>query len=201
MELPNHFRAKQQQRHNYVTPTSYVELMERVFKVVAPKKEMLAEAQAELEGTMVGLHVKQHAQRQALLEDEDEELDLVLESLLLKQKFQHGGSVCVGNILEDNVAVQVLSSFKVLADEASEKQTAAEETERQIDLCSMPCMAGPASAGGGGTNRIPYEIADGVALDGLNRLPENLPIKVAGRKFSTSHRESMNTVLVQEMAR
>ncbi|XP_074662516.1 dynein axonemal heavy chain 7-like [Tubulanus polymorphus] len=38
-----------------------------------------------------------------------------------------------GNILEDETAIKVLSSSKVLANEISEKQAIAEETEKQID--------------------------------------------------------------------
>ena len=38
-----------------------------------------------------------------------------------------------GNILEDETAIKVLSSSKVLANEISDKQAIAEETERKID--------------------------------------------------------------------
>ena len=38
-----------------------------------------------------------------------------------------------GNILEDETAIKVLSSSKILANEISEKQEVAEETERKID--------------------------------------------------------------------
>ena len=42
-----------------------------------------------------------------------------------------------GNILEDETAVQVLSSSKVLSNEINEKQTAAEVTEKQIDTARL----------------------------------------------------------------
>lgn len=42
-----------------------------------------------------------------------------------------------GNILEDETAVQILSSSKVLANEINEKQTIAEVTEKQIDLARL----------------------------------------------------------------
>lgn len=42
-----------------------------------------------------------------------------------------------GNILEDETAVQVLSSSKVLANEINEKQTIGEVTERQIDTARL----------------------------------------------------------------
>lgn len=38
-----------------------------------------------------------------------------------------------GNILEDETAVQILSSSKILANEINEKQAIAEVTEKQID--------------------------------------------------------------------
>lgn len=41
------------------------------------------------------------------------------------------------NILEDETAVQILSSSKVLANEISEKQAVAEVTERKIDETRM----------------------------------------------------------------
>jgi len=42
-----------------------------------------------------------------------------------------------GNILEDETAIQVLSSSKTLANEISEKQAVAEETEKKIDAARM----------------------------------------------------------------
>ena len=42
-----------------------------------------------------------------------------------------------GNILEDETAIKVLSSSKVLANEISEKQAVAEETEKKIDKTRM----------------------------------------------------------------
>lgn len=42
-----------------------------------------------------------------------------------------------GNILENEEAVQILSSSKILADEISEKQAVAETTEKQIDVARL----------------------------------------------------------------
>ncbi|XP_073074509.1 dynein axonemal heavy chain 7 isoform X1 [Manis javanica] len=42
-----------------------------------------------------------------------------------------------GNILEDETAIKILSSSKALADEISQKQEVAEETERKIDTTRM----------------------------------------------------------------
>lgn len=42
-----------------------------------------------------------------------------------------------GNILEDETAIQVLSSSKVLSNEIAEKQAVAEETEKKIDLARL----------------------------------------------------------------
>uniref|UniRef100_A0A8C3GQJ6 Dynein axonemal heavy chain 7 n=1 Tax=Cairina moschata TaxID=8855 RepID=A0A8C3GQJ6_CAIMO len=46
-------------------------------------------------------------------------------------------SASEGNILEDETAINVLSSSKVLANEISEKQAVAEETEKKIDATRM----------------------------------------------------------------
>ncbi|XP_062475626.1 dynein axonemal heavy chain 7 isoform X1 [Pezoporus occidentalis] len=46
-------------------------------------------------------------------------------------------SASEGNILEDETAIQILSSSKVLANEISEKQAVAEETEKKIDAARM----------------------------------------------------------------
>ena len=42
-----------------------------------------------------------------------------------------------GNILEDESAVQILSSSKVLANDINEKQAAGEITEKQIDVARL----------------------------------------------------------------
>lgn len=42
-----------------------------------------------------------------------------------------------GNILEDETAIKVLSSSKVLANEISEKQEIAEVTEKKIDTARL----------------------------------------------------------------
>ncbi|XP_065655373.1 dynein axonemal heavy chain 7 isoform X2 [Hydra vulgaris] len=46
-------------------------------------------------------------------------------------------STSEGNILEDETAIQVLSSSKVLSNEIAEKQAIAEETEKKIDLARL----------------------------------------------------------------
>lgn len=42
-----------------------------------------------------------------------------------------------GNILEDETAVQILSSSKMLSNEITEKQAIAEITEKQIDVARL----------------------------------------------------------------
>ena len=42
-----------------------------------------------------------------------------------------------GNILEDETAIKILSSSKVLSNEISEKQAIAEETEKKIDAARL----------------------------------------------------------------
>jgi dynein heavy chain len=46
-------------------------------------------------------------------------------------------STSEGNILEDETAVNVLSSSKTLANEIQEKQSVAEETEKSIDKARL----------------------------------------------------------------
>lgn len=51
----------------------------------------------------------------------------------IENKILHVLSASEGNILEDETAVQILSSSKVLAKQIAEKQTIAEQTEKNID--------------------------------------------------------------------
>ncbi|XP_064606960.1 dynein axonemal heavy chain 12-like isoform X2 [Liolophura sinensis] len=51
----------------------------------------------------------------------------------VEDKILHTLSASEGNILEDESAIQILDSSKVLADEISKKQKIAEETEKKID--------------------------------------------------------------------
>lgn len=46
-------------------------------------------------------------------------------------------STSEGNILEDETAVNILSSSKILANEIASKQAVAEETEKQIDKARL----------------------------------------------------------------
>lgn len=55
-----------------------------------------------------------------------------------------------------------------------------------------------ASSGGG---KSTDQIVDQVASDVLNKLPPDFETHVAIVKFPTSYKQSMNTVLVQEMGR
>ncbi|XP_069790710.1 dynein axonemal heavy chain 7 isoform X8 [Narcine bancroftii] len=75
---------------------------------------------------------------------EEEKQHLILQSAenkrLLKEiedKILEILSTSEGNILEDETAIKVLSSSKVLANEITQKQTIAEETEKKIDATRM----------------------------------------------------------------
>ena len=65
---------------------------------------------------------------------------VVLHSRQLKEiedKILEVLSLSEGNILEDETAIQILSSSKSLANEISQKQEVAEETEKKIDNTRM----------------------------------------------------------------
>ena len=51
----------------------------------------------------------------------------------IEDKILHVLSSSQGNILEDETAIQILSSSKVLSEEISEKQELASATEKEID--------------------------------------------------------------------
>ncbi|CAG2187901.1 DNAH [Mytilus edulis] len=55
----------------------------------------------------------------------------------IEDKILEGLSLSEGNILEDETAIKVLSSSKVLSNEISEKQAIAKETEKKIDQACM----------------------------------------------------------------
>lgn len=55
----------------------------------------------------------------------------------IEDKILHTLSASEGNILEDESAIQVLDSSKILSDEISKKQKVAEETEKKIDTTRM----------------------------------------------------------------
>jgi dynein heavy chain len=75
---------------------------------------------------------------------EEEKNQLILQSAAnnkqlkeIEDKILEVLSASEGNILEDETAIEVLSSSKVLANEIQEKQAVAEETERKIDETRM----------------------------------------------------------------
>ena len=97
----------------YIIPTSPVGLEDQLLGiVVAREKPELEEERNEL--------IIQSAQNQKQLKEIE---DKILEVL----------SSSEGNILEDETAIQVLSSSKVLANEISEKQEIAAVTEKKIN--------------------------------------------------------------------
>ncbi|XP_052285538.1 dynein axonemal heavy chain 12-like isoform X2 [Dreissena polymorpha] len=55
----------------------------------------------------------------------------------IEDKILHTLSASEGNILEDESAIQILDSSKILSDEISKKQKIAEETEKKIDSSRM----------------------------------------------------------------
>ena len=61
----------------------------------------------------------------------------------------------------------------------------------------LPFQARASSGGGKSTD----DIVDEVAADIVSKLPPNFDTDAALRKFPTSYKQSMNTVLVQEMVR
>eukprot|EP01135_Chromosphaera_perkinsii_P003458 Nk52_evm27s243 gene=Nk52_evmTU27s243 len=80
---------------------------------------VVARERPELEDEKNQLIIQSASNKRQLKEIEDKILEVLSSS--------------EGNILEDETAVQVLSSSKVLANEISEKQAIAEETEKKID--------------------------------------------------------------------
>ncbi|XP_065834129.1 dynein axonemal heavy chain 7-like [Oscarella lobularis] len=92
-----------------------------------------------LEDQLLGIVVRQEKP-----ELEEEKNALILQSAENKKQLKEIEdkilevlSTSQGNILEDETAIDVLSSSKVLANEISEKQAVAEETERKIDETRM----------------------------------------------------------------
>lgn len=80
---------------------------------------VVAKERPELEEERNGLIIQSAANKKQLKEIEDK----ILETL----------SSSEGNILEDETAIQILDSSKVLANEIQKKQKVAEETERKIE--------------------------------------------------------------------
>eukprot|EP00117_Sycon_ciliatum_P025270 scpid3533/ scgid21010/ Dynein heavy chain 7, axonemal; Axonemal beta dynein heavy chain 7; Ciliary dynein heavy chain 7; Dynein heavy chain-like protein 2; hDHC2 len=80
---------------------------------------VVAKERPELEEEKVQLILQSADNKRQLKEIEDKILEVLSSS--------------EGNILEDSTAIEILSSSKVLANEISQKQAIAEETERKID--------------------------------------------------------------------
>ncbi|XP_071083415.1 dynein axonemal heavy chain 12-like isoform X1 [Haliotis cracherodii] len=84
---------------------------------------VVAKERPELEEERQALIVTSAANRKQLKEIED--------------KILHTLSASEGNILEDESAIQILDSSKILSDEISKKQKIAEETEKKIETSRM----------------------------------------------------------------
>ncbi|XP_063405511.1 dynein axonemal heavy chain 12-like isoform X3 [Mytilus trossulus] len=84
---------------------------------------VVAKERPELEEERQALIVQSAANKKQLKEIED--------------KILHTLSASEGNILEDETAIQILDSSKILSDEISKKQKIAEETEQKIDASRM----------------------------------------------------------------
>ncbi|XP_048808316.1 dynein axonemal heavy chain 7 isoform X2 [Lagopus muta] len=84
---------------------------------------VVARERPDLEGEKQALILQGAANKRQLKEIEDKILEVL--------------SASEGNILEDETAIKILSSSKVLANEISEKQAVAEETEKKIDATRM----------------------------------------------------------------
>ncbi|XP_021255789.1 dynein heavy chain 7, axonemal isoform X3 [Numida meleagris] len=84
---------------------------------------VVARERPDLEGEKQALILQGAANKRQLKEIEDKILEVL--------------SASEGNILEDETAIKILSSSKVLANEISEKQSVAEETEKKIDATRM----------------------------------------------------------------
>ncbi|KAK3733704.1 hypothetical protein QZH41_011231, partial [Actinostola sp. cb2023] len=84
---------------------------------------VVARERPELEEEKNALIIQSAENKRQLKEIEDKILEVLSSS--------------EGNILEDETAINVLSSSKVLANEISEKQAIAEETEQKIDATRM----------------------------------------------------------------
>jgi len=65
-------------------------------------------------------------------------------------------------------------------------------------LNTIAVIQARASSGGG---RSTDDIVDEVAADIITKLPPNFDTDAALRRYPTSYKQSMNTVLVQEMVR
>ncbi|XP_015723152.1 dynein heavy chain 7, axonemal isoform X2 [Coturnix japonica] len=84
---------------------------------------VVARERPDLEAEKQALILQGAANKRQLKEIEDKILEVL--------------SASEGNILEDETAIKILSSSKVLANEISEKQAVAEETEKKIDDTRM----------------------------------------------------------------
>ncbi|KAF6041077.1 DNAH12 [Bugula neritina] len=84
---------------------------------------VVAKERPELEEERQGLIITSAQNRKQLKEIED--------------KILHTLSASEGNILEDESAIQILDSSKILSDEISKKQKIAEETEKKIEASRM----------------------------------------------------------------